>query len=111
MSEPAVRIEGLTKVYASRGRVTAVQDVSLSIGRGEIFGLLGPNGAGKTTMVRIICGLIAPTAGTVHVDGLLVQDQPDAVRSRIGQQDGVAMAQQQVRVSQHAGPVVCVPMQ
>jgi len=84
MSEPAIRIEGLSKVYPSKGGVTAVEDVSLTIGRGEIFGLLGPNGAGKTTMVRIICGLIAPTAGTVYVDGLAVGDQPDAVRSRIG---------------------------
>jgi ABC-2 type transport system ATP-binding protein len=85
MSEAAVRIDGLTKKYTSKaGGVTAVEDLSLSISAGEIFGLLGPNGAGKTTTVRILCGLIAPTAGAVFVDGISVRDDPSAARARIG---------------------------
>ena len=84
MNEPAVRIEGLTKVYTSKTRTTAVENLNLTIGRGEIFGLLGPNGAGKTTTVRMICGLIKPTAGEVYVDGLSVARQTNSVRARIG---------------------------
>ncbi|HWB55023.1 MAG TPA: ABC transporter ATP-binding protein [Tepidisphaeraceae bacterium] len=84
MNEAAVRIEGLTKIYSSRGNTKAVDDLNLTIGRGEIFGLLGPNGAGKTTTVRMICGLIKPTAGSVYVDGISVADEPSVVRSRIG---------------------------
>jgi ABC-2 type transport system ATP-binding protein len=85
MADPLVQIQGLTKVYPSKsGGITAVEDVNLSIAAGEIFGLLGPNGAGKTTTVRIICGLMAPTAGTVYVDGMSVRERPDEVRSRIG---------------------------
>jgi ABC-2 type transport system ATP-binding protein len=85
MGEPAVRIAGLTKVYTAKKKQTvAVEDLSLDIAPGEIFGLLGPNGAGKTTTVRILCGLLAPTAGTVHVEGLSVRQEPDAVRAAIG---------------------------
>ena len=85
MGESAVRIEGLTKVYPGKGKkVTAVENLSLSIAAGEIFGLLGPNGAGKTTTVRMICGLLPPTEGEIFVDGISVREQPDAVRSHIG---------------------------
>jgi len=83
MSE-AVRIEALTKVYPGKTGVTAVDNLSLSIPTGEIFGLLGPNGAGKTTTVRILCGLIAPTSGSAYVAGIDVRRHPDAVRATIG---------------------------
>lgn len=85
MTQPAVRIAGLTKVYPGKsGGTTAVENLNLTIRRGEIFGLLGPNGAGKTTTVRMICGLIHPSGGRIEVDGLLVPDHPGEVRARIG---------------------------
>src|SRR6516165_3163592 len=92
-AEFAVHIERLTKVYPAKrrrgdprggGGTTAVEDFSLDIAPGEMLGLLGPNGAGKTTTVRMICGLIAPTAGIVRVDGFSVRDDPAKVRARIG---------------------------
>jgi ABC-2 type transport system ATP-binding protein len=85
MNQPAVRIEGLTKIYPAKGGgKTALEDLSVSIQPGEIFGLLGPNGAGKTTTVRILCGLIAATSGDAFIDGLNVREQPNQVRRRIG---------------------------
>lgn len=62
-----LKIEGLTKKY---GRFTAVDDLSLSIPDGEIFGFVGPNGAGKTTTMKIIAGLMAANSGEVYVDGI-----------------------------------------
>ena len=59
---PAVALEGLAKRF---GDVLAVDGVSLSIQPGEVFGLLGPNGAGMTTILRMSCGLLAPTSGRV----------------------------------------------
>ena len=63
---------------------SAVDDVSFYIPEGEIFGLLGPNGAGKTTTIRILCGIMLPSAGEVQVLGYDVTRHPDAVKSRIG---------------------------
>ncbi|MGW2222528.1 ATP-binding cassette domain-containing protein [Nonomuraea sp. NPDC001684] len=59
---PVIEVAGLTKRYTG---VVAVDDVSLSVRRGEIYALLGLNGAGKTTLIRMLLGMIAPTAGTV----------------------------------------------
>ena len=78
-----VSVAGLVKRY---GRFTAVNGVSLSIRRGEIFGILGPNGAGKTTTLEIIEGIRTSDAGTVVVDGLDVRRQRRAVQRRIGVQ-------------------------
>jgi ABC-2 type transport system ATP-binding protein len=78
---PAVLIEDLRKRY---GEVPAVEDVSLTIEPGEIFGLLGPNGAGKTTTIRCLCTLTTPDAGRLEVMGVSVIDQPRAVRQRLG---------------------------
>ncbi|MBE1494067.1 ABC-2 type transport system ATP-binding protein [Amycolatopsis lexingtonensis] len=64
--ETVIRVEGLTKVY---GRTEALRDVSFEIGPGEVFGYLGPNGAGKTTTLRLLMGMIRPTAGTAEVAG------------------------------------------
>src|SRR6266496_4407637 len=62
-----IEVQSLTKKY---GEFTAVDDISLQVRRGEIFGFLGPNGAGKTTTIRILAGLSLPTSGEVRVDGL-----------------------------------------
>ncbi len=79
--EPLVEISGLSKRY---GTTTALDDVSLSVERGEAFGLLGPNGAGKSTLMKVVATLTEPTGGRVTVDGIDVVDRPDDVRSRVG---------------------------
>jgi ABC-2 type transport system ATP-binding protein len=76
--EAALAVEGVTKRY---GAFTAVDDLSFTLGAGKILGFLGPNGAGKTTTVRMILGLVAPTAGRVKVLG---ESDPARVRDRIG---------------------------
>lgn len=60
---PSVVLENVTKRF---GDLTAVNDVSLEIQPGEIFGIIGPNGAGKTTIVNMICGMFAPDSGSVR---------------------------------------------
>ncbi|MDQ2050467.1 ABC transporter ATP-binding protein [Natronolimnohabitans sp. A-GB9] len=69
---PVIRIDGLTKRY---GDVTANDDVTFDVYSGEIFGYLGPNGAGKTTTIRLLLGLIKPTAGTAEVLGADIRDR------------------------------------
>jgi len=66
MNEPAIQVKGLTKRF---GSFTAVDNISFAVQRGEIFGFLGPNGAGKTTTIRILLGLLRPTAGEARVLG------------------------------------------
>jgi ABC-2 type transport system ATP-binding protein len=80
-SEPSVVVEGLTKRF---GAFVAVDRVSFQAKRGEIFGFLGPNGAGKSTTIRILCGLLRPTAGRARVAGIDVAQEPEAVRQQIG---------------------------
>jgi ABC-2 type transport system ATP-binding protein len=65
-SSPAIRVEGLTKRF---GRVVAVDDLTMSVPPGEVFGFLGPNGAGKSTTIRLLLGLIRPTAGSAEIFG------------------------------------------
>lgn len=79
--ETAIKAEGLTKRF---GDLVAVHDVSLEIRIGEIFGFLGPNGAGKSTVIRMLCGLLQPTAGRAELDGLDVIRQTEEVKKRIG---------------------------
>jgi ABC-2 type transport system ATP-binding protein len=76
-----VQVRQLTKRF---GRFVAVDGISFDVGRGEIFGLLGPNGAGKTTTFRMLCGLLAPTGGELHVAGINVRDARAAARERFG---------------------------
>jgi ABC-2 type transport system ATP-binding protein len=77
---PIVKIDSLTKQF---GNLRALNECSLSIDRGKIFGLLGPNGAGKTTLIRSLLGFVKPTSGSAHVDGLDCLDQSIAVRTRM----------------------------
>jgi ABC-2 type transport system ATP-binding protein len=77
----AVEVENLVKRF---GDFTAVDNVSFRVRRGEIFGFLGPNGAGKSTAIRILCGLLRPTAGLARVGGYDVARDPETVRQNIG---------------------------
>ena len=76
-----IAVSNLTKRYAGR---TAVDDISFTVGRGEIVGLLGPNGAGKSTTMRVLAGFMPATTGTVRVAGFDVFHDSDEVRRRIG---------------------------
>jgi len=78
---PAVELVRLTKRF---GAFTAVDEVSLAVEEGEIFGFLGSNGAGKSTAIRMLCGLLAPTSGEARVLGLDVGREPERVKARIG---------------------------
>lgn len=79
--EAAVTVKHLTKRF---GDFIAVNDVSLTVGKGEIFGFLGPNGAGKSTTIRILCGLLGPTSGEAAVAGFQVATEPESVKQHIG---------------------------
>ena len=78
---PAIEVVGLTKKF---GDFTAVNNISFEVPRGEIFGFLGPNGAGKTTTIRMLLGLLTPTAGSAKVIGYDVVKESEALRKRIG---------------------------
>ena len=78
---PVVEVRGLGKSF---GALLAVDDVSFTIPEGEVFGLLGPNGSGKTTVIRMLCGLMKPSAGSASVAGADVAREPDRVKARIG---------------------------
>ncbi len=73
----------LTNLVKEFGDLTAVDDLSLTVDRGEFFAVLGPNAAGKTTTIKMLVGLIAPTRGTAKVCGYDVQTQPIEVRKRL----------------------------
>jgi ABC-2 type transport system ATP-binding protein len=81
MKDPIIQLKGLTKCYDS---LKAVDDLSLSIQKGEIFGLLGPNGAGKTTTILMMLGLTDPTSGTATVCGYNATSNPIAVKKKVG---------------------------
>ncbi|MGQ9467013.1 MAG: ATP-binding cassette domain-containing protein [Anaerolineae bacterium] len=81
MSDSVIETHNLTRRF---GRVVAVDGLNLSVRRGEIFGLLGPDGAGKTTTIRLLCGLLTPTAGSARVAGFDTVRQAEAVKRRIG---------------------------
>ncbi len=80
--EYSVEIEGLTRIFG--GTKAAIENLSLTVRKGEFFGFLGPNGAGKSTTIKILCGLLRPTMGRVRVLGLDVIAEPLLVKQRIG---------------------------
>ena len=80
-SEIMIRVEGLRFQYGQR---VALQDLTLSVARGELFGLLGPNGSGKTTFFRILSTALRPAAGTAAIDGHDLVQNPAAARHRLG---------------------------
>jgi ABC-2 type transport system ATP-binding protein len=81
MAEWAVELRDLTKRF---GNFTAVDRVSLTVSRGEVFGFLGPNGAGKSTTIRMLCGILPPTEGQGFVLGRDVSREVPAIKQRIG---------------------------
>jgi len=76
-----IETQGLTRHF---GRFVAVDDVNLAVPTGAVLALLGPNGAGKTTTVRMLAGLLGPTAGSIRVADIDVQAHPDQVRAKVG---------------------------
>lgn len=78
-----IRIDNLSKKYKDSDYYS-VEDLSLTIVEGEIFGLLGPNGAGKTTLISMLCGLVKPTSGSFSIAGLSYRDKPLQIRKQIG---------------------------
>jgi len=78
---PAIELQSLARHF---GPTRAVDDVSFTVGRGQVFGYIGPNGAGKTTSMRILATLDQPTAGDALIDGFSVVHDPDRVRRRLG---------------------------
>ena len=79
--QTAVRTKGLTRRF---GSLVAVNDVDLTVPRGCVYGFLGPNGSGKSTTIRMLCGLLTPSAGEIEVLGLKVPQQAEALKRRIG---------------------------
>jgi ABC-2 type transport system ATP-binding protein len=76
-----IELKSLTKKY---GDYRAVDDLNLSVQKGEIFGFIGPNGAGKTTTIKMIGGILAPSAGTVKIAGIDIQQEPEKAKGKIG---------------------------
>jgi len=76
----AVRVEGLTRTF---DQFIAVGHIDLGVREGEIFGFLGPNGAGKSTTIKMLCGILAPTAGRALVSGCDVTQEPQRIRTVI----------------------------
>ena len=76
-----VSIEQLTKHY---GKLVALDDVSLRISSGEVFGLLGPNGAGKSTLLKTLVGILRPTSGTIKIDEIDIVGEPEKAKRMIG---------------------------
>lgn len=82
----AVVLHSVTRIFREEGQpeVVAVDDLSLTIRKGEIFCLVGPDGAGKTTTLRMMCGVLPPTRGSISIMGLDVTTSPAAVKTKIG---------------------------
>jgi NitT/TauT family transport system ATP-binding protein len=77
VSEPVLRVAGLEKRY-SEGGPSVIAGVTFDVSEGELLAIVGPSGGGKTTLLRLLCGLMRPTAGSVHLDGKLVSSPPRA---------------------------------
>ncbi len=81
MKDKIIEVEDLTKTF---GDFIAVDDITFTVNRGEIFGFLGANGAGKTTAIRMLCGLLRPTSGQAMVGGFDVYSQTEKIKKNIG---------------------------
>jgi ribosome-dependent ATPase len=81
MTNPVVDVRHLERRF---GQLVAVRDVSFQIQKGAIYGLLGPNGSGKSTIIRMLCGVLVPTAGQAYVLGVDVAKEPEAIKRRVG---------------------------
>lgn len=79
--EPAIRAQGLTKRF---GALVAVDHVDLAVPKRHVYGFLGPNGSGKSTTIRMLCGLLTPSEGTIEVLGLSIPQQAEELRKHIG---------------------------
>jgi ABC-2 type transport system ATP-binding protein len=95
---PAIEVSRLVKTY---GGVTAVNDISFTVARGEIIGFLGPNGAGKSTTMRILTGYLPATSGSVHICGVPVATEPDEIKRRIGYMPENNPLPEEMRVSEY----------
>lgn len=81
MSEPVIVLDGLTKSY---GKYRGIENISFSVGQGEIFGFIGPNGAGKSTTIRTLMGLLKPTAGSAFIFGLDCSKSASEIAKNVG---------------------------
>src|SRR3954467_8247541 len=110
MSTPAVPIFEIetTNLSKSFGRLTAVDDLNLNIPRGAIFGFLGPNGAGKSTTVKMLTGILRPTAGDARISGLSIRKSPVEVKNRIGVLPEDLALFDQLTIREHL--LMCGPM-
>lgn len=81
--QPIIQIQSLSKKYKDADAFS-LNDLTLSIYEGQIFGLLGPNGAGKTTLISLLCGLIKPTSGSFTINNLMYADNANAIKKIIG---------------------------
>jgi gliding motility-associated transport system ATP-binding protein len=97
-SAPLIEVVGLSKAY---GAVRAVHDIAFSVGRGEVVGFLGPNGAGKSTTLRMLVGYLAPSAGSVRVNGHDVVDEPLLARRSLGYMPESAPLYPEMRVVEY----------
>jgi ABC-2 type transport system ATP-binding protein len=74
----------LNQISKQYGKMLAVDDLTLRIPRGEIFGFIGPNGAGKTTTIKMMGGILMPTSGSIHICGISMKEDPEAAKQKIG---------------------------
>ena len=94
----AIEVRNISKSY---GKVKALNDVSFTVGKGEVFGLIGPDGAGKTSMYRILCTLLLPEGGTATVDGFDAVKQMTDIRKRVGYMPGKFSLYQDLTVEEN----------
>jgi len=80
-ADAAIVARGLTRTF---GKVTAVDRLDLTVARAQVYGFLGPNGSGKSTTIRMLCGLLLPSAGNIEVLGFRIPEQAEALKRRIG---------------------------
>ena len=81
MKEPVICLKNLKKYY---GNTCGIQDVTLTINKGEIYGFIGPNGAGKSTTIRTIMGLINKTSGKIYINGKEIDNDDPKTKENIG---------------------------